>query len=262
VSDDTPLGRLFNEVFSALGMPRTISAPDTTTVDGWNNSEKALLFYEMCLIEKYLHSIMDNLVKWKHLTKKYANEFEYSWKFFALANRIDLINEFGGDENDYNEFGSVRTDFSDTELEDYTIVAELADVHTNSIFHSTNPMNCLTSCFMIEHSGANNIIDFFKKTTGKPIKTYRKDDDGELIENDWADEAMLKAHKELIHENIAALLWSVLIFVRALVNYVEKLPKTEDNKGFFVMLPTLIDKIFNLNVPLIELPKIDDVEND
>ena len=228
VSDDTPLGRLFNEVFSALGMPRTLSAPDTTTVDGWNNSEKALLFYEMCMIEKYLHSIMDTLAKWQNLTKKYANEFEYSWKFFALANRIDQINEFGGDENDYKEDGSVRTNFSDAELEDYTIIAELADAHTNNIFHSTTPMNFLSACNMVEFAGANTIFDFLKKTTGKPIRTFRKDDDGDFFENDWADEIIIKAQNELMHENIAVLLWSALLTVYSLVCHVENLSKTDD----------------------------------
>ena len=80
---------------------------------------------------------------------------------------------------------------------------------------------------------------------------------GEMIENDWTDEAMQKAEKQLQHENIAEIFWSVLLFVNELIRYVEKLPKTEDNKVFFQNLPKVIDNIFNLRIPLMKLPEID-----
>ena len=261
VSDRTPLGRLFNEVFGVLNIPRGASAPDTTTDNGWMNSEQALVFYEMCLLEKYLHSIIDNLSEWLSLTKKYANEFQYSWKYFAISHRIDLINEFGGDENDYNDDGSIRTDFTDEELIDYTIVTELANPNFRSIFLSTTPVNCLNSCLMISYLGTNCIFDFLKEKTGKPIRTFRKDEHGRLVENDWMDEAMQKAENEIAHNKIADMFWSVLLNVYALLEKVKKLPKTEDNKVFFQGLPKLIDQIFNLKIPIVKLPEIDREKN-
>ena len=260
VNDDTPLGRLFNEVFNVLEIPRSISAPADTTVDGWENSEKSLLFYKMCLMEQYLHSIMDNLSKWQTLTEKYAKEFHYSWKYYALSNRIDLIKEFGGDDDDYNEDGSIRTDFSDEELINDTILSDLADPQTNSIFLSTTPMNCLTTCNLIVHLGANSIFDFFKNATGKPIRTYRKNEDGKFIQNDWIDDAMIKAEEELAHDHAATLLWSVLLFIYSLVCKVKELSKTEDNMIFFKKLPKLIDTIFNLKIPLLKLPDINNLD--
>jgi hypothetical protein len=236
--------------------------PETTTDDGWNNTEQALMFYELCLMEQYLHSIIHNLTEWQALTTIYAGEFQYSWKYFALSNRMDLIKEYGGEDDDYNEDGSIRTNFSDEELITDTIVAELSDTHTKSIFHSTTPMDCLTMCNMLVFLGANCIIDFLKNSSGKPIKTFRKDDDGELIENDWMDEAMHKAAKELAHEDLATILWSVLLAVYALVLQVKDLPKTEDNKEFFMSLPKKIDHIFQLRIQPIKLPKIENNEDD
>ena len=261
VDGGTPLGRLFNEVFNALELPRGISAPSSSTVNGWNNSEQALLFYEMCLIEEYLHSIIENLTRWKVIAEKYANEFHYSWKYYALSDRIDFIKEEGGEDSDYNDDGSIRTDVSDEELINYTVVNELADPHLNSIFMSTNPMNCLTACFMVVYAGSNCIIDFFKEKTGKTIKTYRMDDYGRMIENDWMDCAIQKAEKEQIHDNVAEMFWSVLMSVYGLVCQVENLPKAEDNKQFFQVLPRIIDAIFNLKIPIQKLPKIDNVKN-
>ena len=262
VDASTPLGKMFNKVLSVLEIPRGISAPETTTEDGWNNTAQALMFYELCLMEQYLHSIIHNLTEWQMLTKKYAGEFHYSWKYFALSNRMDLIKEYGGEDYDYNKDGSIRTDFSDEELVNDTIVAELNDTHSKSIFHSTTPMNCLTMCNMIVYLGANCIIDFLKKTSEKPIKTYRKGDDDELIENDWIDEAMHKAAKELEHEDLATIFWSALLAVYALVLQVKDLPKTEDNKDFFMSLPKKIDRIFQLSIQPLKLPKIESAEDE
>jgi oligoribonuclease (3'-5' exoribonuclease) len=261
LDDDTLLGHLFNQVIEALKSARIVSSPETTTVDGWNNREKAFLFYEMCLTEQYLHSIISNLSKWEKLTRKYAKEFHYSWKYYALANRMDLIKEVGGEDDDYNDDGSVRTDFRDEELIDDTIIAELLDTSCNNIFISTKPTDCLKVCYMIIHAGTFCIIDLFKEKTGKKIKTYRMGEYGEMIQNDWTDEAMQKAEKQLEHENIADIFWSVILFVNELIRYVEKLPKTEDNREFFQKLPKVIDNIFYLKIPLIKLPEIEIFEN-
>ena len=259
LEDDTPLGYLFNQVLDALTAPRTLSAPESTSVDGWNNSEKAHLFYDMCLTEKYLHSIIDNLSRWETIAKKYNKEFNSSWKYYALSRRIDAIKEFGGgdDDDDDDEDGSIRTDVSDEKLMDDTVVAELLDTFSNNIFISTKPTDCLKICYMVVLAGSFCIIDYLKKSTGKTIKTYREGEYGELIENDWADEAMQKAENELLHENIAEIFWSVLLSVYALICKVESLPKTDDNKEFFQLLPKVIDNILNLKVPLVKLPKIE-----
>jgi hypothetical protein len=214
----------------------------------------------MCLIEQYLHSIVVNLSKWETLIAKYNKEFQSSWKYFALSNRMDLIKEFGGEDDDYNEDGSIRTDVSDEELTDDTVVAELLDYSCNNIFISTTPADCLKICYMIIHAGNFCIIDFLKEKSGKRIKTYRMGEYGEMIQNDWTDEAMQKARKQLEHENIAEIFWSVLLFVNELIRHVEKLPRTEDNKEFFQLLPKAIDNIFNLKIPLMKLPKTDNIE--
>ena len=114
---------------------------------------------------------------------------------------------------------------------------------------------------MIVNTGINSFFDFFKEITGKPIKTYRKGKNGELIENDWADEAMRKSREQLLHENIATIFWSVLLAVRQLINQIEKLPKTENNREFFQLLPQRIENIFNLKISLVKLPEIGNVEN-
>jgi len=41
----------------------SIATPETTTDDGWNNTGQALMFYKLCLMEQYMHSIIHNLTK-------------------------------------------------------------------------------------------------------------------------------------------------------------------------------------------------------
>jgi hypothetical protein len=43
---------------------------------------------------------------------------------------MDLIKEFGGEQDDYNEDGSIRTEVSDDELLDDTFIAELLKTNT------------------------------------------------------------------------------------------------------------------------------------
>ncbi len=109
--------------------------------------------------------------------------------------------------------------------------------------------------------GTNNIYDFIKNKTGKTLKTYQKGKNGEFIENDWADKVMQRSKEQLSREGTATAFWSVLFAVRSLIDQVEKLPKTEDNKEFFQLLPKKIKDIFDLKIPMIKLPEVEGVEN-
>lgn len=256
VEDGSNLGLLFNEVFDALEPSRSVSAPDTSSVNGWKDQKKqAVTFYDMCLLEIYLHNIIETLSEWKTVSTRYNDEFHGSWKYYAVSRRLEGIRESGGEDDDYNEDGSIKTDVSDEKLIEDTVLTELAHPHWKSIFLSTEPSDCLKYCYMIIQAGNYSFKDAIVEKTGKTFKTYRLED-GQMIENDWMDDALHKVEKQLAHDKVALLLWSALIALRNLVNEIQKLPQTEDHKEFFQSLPQRIQNILDLKIQGVMIPGV------
>jgi len=99
----------------------------------------------------------------------------------------------------------------------------------------------------IAFDGEFSLFDILEEATGKHIKTYRKEN-GEMVENTWIDEAMMKGERAFVSENLSHILMFSLIGITDLTKEIKALKKDDDNKDFFIALPTRIEAIFNLEV--------------
>jgi hypothetical protein len=89
------------------------------------------------------------------------------------------------------------------------------------------------------------------------VRKEKQKDENSALEEEYPFDIYLRETRfKEFYGSMAETLWSILHYVYDLVCEVKKLPKTEDNKEFFQRLPTLLDNIFNLNIPLVKLPKI------
>jgi len=262
IDESSNLAKFFNTVFSKLDIARMMHAPVSydriKTTEGVVENHKeycASRFYELCLGELYLHSIINNLNRWQKLLEEYNGEFQSSWRYYAMSKRMDLIKEYGGEESDYNEDGSIKTIVNDDCLSGYSIIGDLVNDNCLDIFIETNPEDLYDFASYIVINENINIIDLFEKTFGKKLTSYRLRD-GEMIENTFADEIINKIEKEDSACLTANTLLGVAVSVKSLINNIKKLDKKQDNKDFLsVFLPFEIQNILDLRITSLNIFK-------
>ena len=262
IDESSNLAKFFNTVFSKLDIARMMHAPVSydriKTTEGVVENHKeycASNFYKLCLGELYLHSIINNLNRWQKLLEEYNGEFQSSWRYYAMSKRMDLIKEYGGEESDYNEDGSIKTIVNDDCLSGYSIIGDLVNDNCLDIFIETNPEDLYDFASYIVINENINIIDLFEKTFGKKLTSYRLRD-GEMIENTFADEIINKIEKEDSACLTANTLLGVAVSVKSLINNIKKLDKKQDNKDFLsVFLPFEIQNILDLRITSLNIFK-------
>ncbi|MDR0682036.1 MAG: hypothetical protein LBG15_09355 [Dysgonamonadaceae bacterium] len=258
VDESSELGRFFNLVFSKLNIPRIIHAPKIFAgKEDERRQYKAEAFYRLCLSEMYLHSIIDNLCKWKKETEEYINEFSCRWRYYASAKRLESIRQYGGDPDDYNPDGSIKNTVDDKILSSYHIAEHLAPSDWNEIFTQTRLTDLLFIADLIIIESKMDIADIFQKAVGgERLKTFRMED-GKMIENDWADDLMRKSQDENNAVLTVDTLFSILYEVTTIAEEMKTISRTDDNDDFFRRLPRRIQNLFDLkNIETFPLSEI------
>jgi hypothetical protein len=245
IEGNEPLVKFANSVLEKTEMLRIVTAPSSTARFKDINPYSIENFYHCCMLETYFHSAIEHLRKWKEDAIKYNTEFQGSWKYYAIADRLDCIKEYGGEEDDYNEDGSVRTKWSNKELEGSSILYSWRAY--NDIFLSSKVTDFARVSTLIQVESKLSIVDFFR-TQGKELTTYKKDAQGNMIPQDWADEQMSKAKSEFVADNMVDFLTLFVKNCRTIIDQVEKLPYNKDHKDFFASLPNRIDAILDLKL--------------
>lgn len=248
IEHNSSLADIFNKVLGKLTTLRIVVCPTVyeRTDDEEFKHRNSLIFYDLCLAESYLHSVIENLERWKNLAIQYNTEYSGSWKYYASSKRMDLIREYGGEDKDYNNDGSINTDVSDDVLINYSIVSDLYQDDWRDIFLQTKPKDLTFICKSISISTDIDLIDIIKNVTGHTMKTYRIKN-RRMIENTWAEEALIKCTNKLQADDLIKLFYSIVFIICDLVETVSKIQKNKDNKQFFRDLPGVIDNILNID---------------
>ena len=208
--------------------------------------EMAMLFYNVCLCELYFHRVISKLAEWKTLSQEYQTEFNSSWKYYASSRRLKLIEEYGGDDEDYNDDGSIKTEVGEEALASYSILHDL--VHEGSdIVIDTVLFDLSTIISMIQTDAKFDVIEALSSVSGADIPTYREDADGNIVKQTWVDNALVKAEKEDRADIMVNMLSGLVASIQYIVCKVKDMDAACDNKEFFPWLDESIDKILDLD---------------
>ena len=110
IESEQPLAIAFNKVISKITTLWIMTRPrifDDTK--GEEATFKMITYYQILLWEKWLHEVVQRLQEWITTIDEYFDEFNGSWEYYALSKRLDFLNEYGGDDEDYNPDGSIKT---------------------------------------------------------------------------------------------------------------------------------------------------------
>lgn len=252
---NAPLVVFFNQVMKELDAMRVMLAPARTFSRNYKSvpygypSSTAFAFYEFCLLEEYFKSVIDHLAKWSSYAEQYNGEFAGRWRYYAASDRLESINEYGGEDDDYDDDGNVLLDVTDSKLKSYSLVNQMRDY--NDIFLTSKPSDWLLIYNALHVQSEMSIFKIFEHM-GTPIHSHRMEN-GEMVQNTWADERLHEAVTQSNCDMLAAVLFSVATAVSLLAKRVNKLKPNSDNKKFFSGLPGQIDDILNLRIPQLQL---------
>jgi hypothetical protein len=252
VDDGSNLGKFFNKVFDKLGTSRILFSPRYYEREGKEGTgvqaASPIPFYELCLGELYLHSVISGLNRWKEILGEYNGEFQGRWKYYAHSKRMDSIRRYGGEEDDYNPDGSIRMKVDNERLSCYTVVEQLVSSDYRDIFTETGPENLLKFAHYIVIGESMDTASMFKHCFGKRLPTYRMED-GKMVENRYSEELLMRIERTDTACLVANILLEVSSRIKYLTDAVRDLDKYQDNGTFLkTILPSEIDRLLNLEV--------------
>lgn len=254
IKDDSPLANAFNSIEEVLGVLRTFSSPFIYS-DYRKAPKNAHTFYELCLLEIYMHSTISTLKRWVGELEKYNETGD--WRSYAFNAKTEMINEYGAEEDELDENGNAKTWFTDEELKYATIketmtLSDMRDIVRDTKPHDFNPIYTL-----LQNSSSFDFFKAFEKITGAEIPVYQKDGNGELKEMSFADKVLngvSKSHKAGV---LADVLFTVVTAINKIFADVKKKPYNQDHQSFYKQLAVRVDDLLNLKIELVELPKPD-----
>lgn len=111
INSEQPLAKAFNRIISDLELLRIMTNPrifsDSTDKEAPFRMHN---YYLTILWERWLHGVFNRLVEWANTISSYFDEYNGSWEYYALSQRLEFIKEYGSDdEDDYNPDDTIKT---------------------------------------------------------------------------------------------------------------------------------------------------------
>jgi hypothetical protein len=251
VEESTNLGKLINIVFRKLTTSRMLCSPVFYGHHTITEKKVTLAqnFYELCLGELYLHSMLRELHRWQDVLREYKEEFRGRWRYYAASKRLESINKHGGEHCDYCEDGTVEVEVGDDRLEAYSVIQDLVNKDWRDIFTRTKPNDLVPLCKCMIASESVNILDACEKHFGKRLPSYTLKNDGTAVKNTFADEVFHHIERVDTAKQAANLLMGAVVDACAVVDFVKALPKREDNKEVLgKTIPNAIRTVLEVNL--------------
>lgn len=247
IEDSSNLANLFNKALHELNTVRMMSAPTTFEVE-IKGEGCAMLFYESCLWEMYLHRVIDKLNRWKVTLNEYESEFGSSWRYYASSKRLESIKEYGGEEEDYDSEGNIRTiNLSNEDLKCHTVIRDLVQDDWRDIVQETKPEHLSGLCSALRTKARLSIADVFKQALGAEIQTYKEDSNGNIIPMTFADKALSKVSDESRADNLSATILFICRSIQLIIEKIMALDKFKDNKEELGSISKDVSCLLDLN---------------
>lgn len=258
VKDDCKLAFFCNKVIEKLDIVRMFSSPRTFNDVKKENRDCADIFYQTVLWELWFHYMVSRFHEWDDMLNEYFSEYEGKWKFYACSKRLESIKEYGGEESDYNEDGSIRTlNLTEDDLKFYTVLGKMVQDDCRDIVQETTyyDLQYMVSCLKAQASFS--ISDTFKECFGKEITTYKQDEDGNMVSINFADKALNKAVKQNEADIMDSYIYLICTFIEKTIEKIKSMnmfcDNTEELSQIHKDVKNMIDFNF-LEVSIFKIP--------
>ena len=249
IKSELPLAKALNQVILKIETLRIMSYPRKfSDLTGEFAAFNMLSFYETVLWEQWLHGVFERLEEWENTINVYFDEYQGSWKYYALSKRLDFINKYGSeDDEDYNHDGSIKTQgITHEQLKYYTVFSDLYHDCVD-IVQDTKPddLNSLVSA--IDANAQISVTDILQQATGKKVNSYITDKNWNFRPTTFVDRVQIKVSEMATAIGLGKLVYTVAQKIESLTYEIESIYKSkkayQDNQD---VLNTILGDISNI----------------
>ena len=228
IESDLPLAVAFNKVVSKINTLWIMTRPRIfDDIKGEETAFKMMTYYQILLWEKWLHEVVQRLQEWITTIDECFGEFNGSWEYYALSKRLNFLNKFGGDDEDYNPDGSIKTtDITHEQLKYHTVFSDLYHDCVD-IVQDTKPTDLYPLINAIEANSRVSVIDILQKVSGKEITAYTMGDDGHLRPITFADRELHKVSEMVEAHDYGHVIYIIALLMEQLTKGIETVAKSE-----------------------------------
>lgn len=245
--DKTELERFIDLVKNKFLLSKIITTPRTfEDLKHDYTNEIAADFYKLNICGNYLDELPKRITKWIDTIDEYLTEFQGKWKYYAHSKRRDLINKYGGDEDDYDENGEIKMNVSDEELYSYHVLNDLVWDECRDIIQDTVPDDVKILLQYIMVDARINITDILRNVNPNQHITSYRIEDGNVVENTANDEVVNKVSRMVDADDICGLFTVVFYAICGVVDYVRSLKKEKIQDDCVDELKKLNDDLHHL----------------
>lgn len=244
VDDDCPIASFFNTCLKGCSTAMIFSTPRTFTQHNGDD------IYCTCLLfEDYAASFVEKLKQIINVISQYEAEFGFHWKFYASSKRIELIKEYGGEDDDYDEDGRiVMVGIPDEKLAAYSVINDLYEQDVVDIVQDTTPRDLRRIAAVIQMDASLTVTDMFEQAIGKTVLPSKVDEDGNVKHMSRMDVEMDKAVNKADADTLVQTLYLACGAMQYLLNRVKNLSKIKDNKKELSYIRNFATKILNADI--------------
>lgn len=229
IKSELPLAKAFNRIISELNLLRIMSNP---RVFSDSTDEMAAFrmqnYFLTILWEKWLHGVFNRLEEWASAISRYFDEFDGSWEYYALSQRLDFIKEYGSDdEDDYNPDDSIKTTgITHEQLKYHTIFYDLYHDCVD-IVQDTKPVDLYPMITTLEAKSRFSVVDVLQKATGQQATCYILDKEGCCRPMTFAEKELIKVDGMVNAMDLGHLVYTIAKLMESLTKEVETIAKSD-----------------------------------
>lgn len=232
-------------IIRMMTMPATIGS--VLKMDA-KELDRAALFYQTCAWDQWFTQLTKKLEYWIEKIDTYMTEFEGKWRYFAVADRLESIKDFGGDDDDYDNEGNIWVQVSDEKLEPYSILSYLYQEDRIDIVLQTEPKD-LEEMFkvMIKYEQCS-ITKNFKKIFGQELSMYKQDENGNMVSMSAEEIAMFDVERQYDAAERAFFLHIIARAVQDCISKIKVLKYNEDNVEELSVIRSMAQDLLDMNL--------------
>lgn len=231
IESEYPLAEMLNKAMDKMNILRMTCAPRAFSPDRLMHCP---LFYETCLWETYFHELHGDLVRMRDILIDYLYEFDADWLKFARYQRDKWIDEWESKE--------------EGELTYFTALSMLRRDDEVCMVRDVSLPELETLFGVLKECSSMDIISEISKLTGKEIKTYKVDSEGNAVPMSQAERQFSNIKKELEAYDIVEQIKAVITGVKGIYLNLSKMPEEQSNEAGLTAVFAKVNDLLNLMI--------------
>lgn len=229
INSEQPLAKAFNRIISDLEQLRIMTNPrifsDSTDKEAPFRMHN---YYLTILWERWLHGVFNRLVEWANTISSYFDEYNGSWEYYALSQRLEFIKEYGSDdEDDNNPDDTIKTTgITHEQLKYHTVFRDLYHDCVD-IVQDAKPDDLYPMISTLDAKSRFSVIDDLQKSTGQQVTSYILEKNGHIRPATFADKELIKVSEMVKAMDNGQLVYTIAQIMESLTSEIESIAKSD-----------------------------------